>query len=342
MILDNKIYEVGLVRYLLENGAEIAPLELTGVSGRDILASMNPSIFIDGDVAYANIRGVNYNLFSNGNLVDFSMENQPITYVSKDIYHLKTTNFMANIDLDSLELSGLSMVDTSLLDKEPLWDFVGLEDARIVSWPYGGEKHMYLCGVRRDDDTTKTGIGRMNLSEIELIDGRWVEVKRIKIPAAGDDKAYCEKNWIPIIDKPFTWLKWANPIEIARYDIETNKLDVDFKRYYDESKMKPYRGDSHIVMHDGHYWCIMHDCDFRLLDKSTNARCCTYGHYVIELDEDLNVADVSGKWNYSNDFDIEFGCGLAIRDGYAYISYAEDDSAAYIIKFKADLLFKPR
>lgn len=340
MKLDKTIFDVGLVRYVLNNCGEIAALELVDVAKDDILASMNPSIFIDGDEGYVNIRGVDYNLFSNDSLEDFTLCDQPTSYVNKDIWHLRTKNYMGRIDLNTLKLVGFSEVNTKRLDKEPLWDFVGLEDGRLVVWEAPHGKTMYLCGVRRDDDETKTGIGRMNLVEIDKVLGKWYEISRTKIPASGNDTAYCEKNWMPVLDKPFTWIKWCNPLEIAHYDIETGKLDVEFKKYYDESKLKSYRGDSQVVHYNGYYWCICHDCDFKQINKETNARYGIYGHYLMKLDDDFNVVDVSDKWFYSNDFTVEFGCGLAIYKDKAYITYAEDDSAAYVIKFDADLLFK--
>ena len=53
-----------------------------------------------------------------------------------------------------------------------MWDFVGLEDARLVKW----NETYYLCGVRRD--TTTNGQGRMELSEIDIKDDSVKELKR--------------------------------------------------------------------------------------------------------------------------------------------------------------------
>ena len=38
------------------------------------------------------------------------------------------------LDNDTLSIKTYYKIDTSQLDVEPLWDFVGLEDARLVKW----------------------------------------------------------------------------------------------------------------------------------------------------------------------------------------------------------------
>ena len=52
-------------------------------------------------------------------------------------------------------------MDTSKLDVKPVWEFIGLEDARLMYW----DDNIYLSGVRRD--TKPDGEGRMELSIIE-------------------------------------------------------------------------------------------------------------------------------------------------------------------------------
>ena len=73
-----------------------------------------------------------------------------------------------------------------------MWEFIGLEDARIFEW----EGKLYTCGVRRDLDTV--GTGRMELCEIEVQEDAVVELSRFRIPTPGADDEYCSKNWMPI------------------------------------------------------------------------------------------------------------------------------------------------
>lgn len=322
----NIINDYGFIKYLLDNNAKIAPLEIN-YDENEILASMNPSIWIDNDVCYINIRAVNYNLF-NSRYREYTQNDQPIAYINKDEGHLITENFFGTIDLETLNIQEISKVQMMKLH-EPCWDFVGLEDARIIKW----DENIYLCGVRRD--VKDNGEGRMELSKIKKIDNQWIEVERTRMPAAGDDTAYLEKNWMPIIDKPWYWLKWCCPMEFCTYSLSTNKLDIIFTN---ETLNVPYRGDSHIIHIDNYYYCFVHNVMNHQLNSYTNARITYYCHYIIRFNEDFTLAGVFGPFTYDNRFNVEFGCGLAFDGINCYLTYAENDAASYIIKFDKSLL----
>jgi hypothetical protein len=42
--------------------------------------------------------------------------------------------------------------------------------------------------------------------------GKEVERYRIEPPT----KSYCEKNWMPILDMPFHYVKWTSPTEVVK------------------------------------------------------------------------------------------------------------------------------
>ena len=56
------------------------------------------------------------------------------------------------------------------------------------------------------------------------------------------------------------------------------------------------------------------------------------------INEDLSPAGIFGPFSYDNRFNIEFGCGLAYKDGKLYLTYAEDDAIALIVKFDANII----
>ena len=319
------IQENGLIHFLLRNGATIAALEVPNLYEYQ-LASMNPSIWINEDgSAYVNIRVVNYNLW-NMYSREFTQTDQPIAYVNLIADKLVTNNYFGTFDINTLTVNNLSEV--KMMEYEPKWYFEGLEDARIVNW----NNQLHLCGVRRDLDDM--GTGRMELSEITLIDNVWTEIKRTRIPAAGDDSAYLEKNWMPIIDKPYTWIKWCSPIEVAHYDLESKQLDIQFTN----DTNCYFRGDSHLIHVNDKYYCFVHLAYNKQLRPEDNARLSEYNHYLLEFDENLCVSRISPGFKYDNKMSIEFGCGLAYYDGYCYLTYAENDAASFIIKFDVKLL----
>ena len=319
------IKQFGFIKYLLENNAQLSLLEIN-YDEVETLASMNPSIWIKDGIGYINIRAVNYNLF-NSRYREYTQNDQPIAYVCKAASALKTENYFGIINLDTLEIEQVSKVKMLSLH-QPCWDFEGLEDARVIYW----DENLYLCGVRRD--VKDNGEGRMELSKIDFINDSWVETERTRIPAADNDTAYLEKNWMPVIDKPYTWLKWSSPLEFCKYDKDKNILT----NWFNGNLKQCYRGDSHLANIDGNYYCFVHDVLNYQLNSKTNARISYYQHYILKFDNNLNPIGKFGPFQYDNRFNVEFGCGLAYDGENCYLTYSENDATAYIIKFNKQLL----
>jgi predicted GH43/DUF377 family glycosyl hydrolase len=149
-----------LCKRALENGGSInyliIPSNLT-----EGLGLTNPSIlFIDGSFLL-NLRHVQYTLYHSEGNQKFQSLWGPLAYINpEDDVTLRTTNYLCQLDSNTLAIDKAVKVNTSELDVEPLWEFIGLEDARIVDW----NEHIYLTGVRRD--TKSDGEGRMELSLI--------------------------------------------------------------------------------------------------------------------------------------------------------------------------------
>ena len=178
------------------------------------LGLMNPSIFIDNGKVLVNLRAVNYTFYHSEEKL-FQHPYGPLTYVhpENDI-HLRTWNYYLELN-DAYEIERYCQVDTSKFPDKELWDFVGLEDARIFRW----DKKLYLSGVRRDEDTV--GTGRMELCEIVVDNNTVKQVSQLRIQPPLDPNSYCEKNWMPILDKPYHYIKWSNPTEVVKINPNT-------------------------------------------------------------------------------------------------------------------------
>jgi predicted GH43/DUF377 family glycosyl hydrolase len=100
----------------------------------------------------------------------------PLSYYHKDNdLKLRTNNFYCELDEETLKVEKYNKIDTSKLDKNPVWNFIGLEDARLVYW----DKKYYAIGVRRDTKTN--GQGRMEFSELEIDKNSVKEISRSRI-----------------------------------------------------------------------------------------------------------------------------------------------------------------
>lgn len=324
MNLAKSVYFEGLVKPFVNAGSTIHPLiipsEQTNGTGL-----MNPSVFVDGDKLLVNIRHVNYTLYHSENK-KFQHKFGPLQYLNpENDITLRTWNYLCELD-DNINLKTITKVDTSKFDVDPLWEFIGLEDARVFRW----DDKLYLCGVRRD--TTTHGEGRMELSEIV----NNVEVRRTRVPTTGENNTYCEKNWMPVIDQPFTWVKWTNPTELVRYDFKTN---TTVTTHLDESTFKAgmpdFRGGSQVIPYGDYYIAITHEVN--LIKPVVGQKDATYRHRFVVWDKNWNLIKFTEAFSFMN-ADIEFCCGMAIYQGNFLISFGFQDNCAFILKAPARLI----
>ena len=314
---------MNLVEKAVSHGGRLAPLVIpVGLTNGTGL--MNPSVFIDddGDIL-VNLRHVNYTLYHSENHQHFPSRWGPLSYLhpEKD-QRLVTTNYLCRLNKD-LEMTHHTKVDTSQLDVEPLWTFVGLEDARLVQW----EGVYYLIGVRRD--TTTNGVGRMEYSRIELDKGLWsaTETSRVRIPAPQPDNSYCEKNWMPILDKPFHLIKWTMPTELVFSDTSGATQQV-FIRQTPQAPADQ-RGSSQVIRWGNMYICITHEVN--LFKNYLEQKDAIYRHRLILFDLELNFIGHSQPFSFL-DARVEFCVGAAKLGDDLLISFGFQDNAAYVLQ----------
>ena len=240
--------------------------------------------------------------------------------------------------IDSKLTNGTGITNSSLLvedDKIHLimrhveYTLYHCEDARLVKW---SDKY-YLCGVRRD--TTTNGQGRMELSEI-IIGDKVEEINRNRIEVP-DINSYCEKNWMPIIDEPFHFVKWTNPTEIVKVNLEKNNCEQIYlnKKYYD----LPFdiRGGSPLIEWENNsYICITHEVDFTLKNQNGFKNADYYHRFVI-FNKDYNIEYISDNFNFMT-AKIEFCIGLSQYKNDILISFGFQDNCSYLIRINKERL----
>lgn len=330
MSLINQIRSKGLAKIAIDQGGSLHPLiipaELTNGTGL-----MNPSVYIDKGQPVVNIRHVNYTLYHSENK-KFQHKFGPLQYLNpENDLHLRTWNYYGLLDSD-LTLKHFTKVDTSQFDVEPLWEFIGLEDARLFRW----DEKLYLCGVRRD--TTTHGEGRMELSEIAVTKNGVVEISRVRIPAPGANDSYCEKNWMPILDKPYHYVKWTNPTEVVHYDVK-NKTTKTV--HLDQSTHIPglpdFRGGSQAIPYGNYYLALTHEVNF--IHPVVGAKDATYTHRFVVWDQNWNLIKYTDAFSFMK-ADIEFCCGAAFYNNDLLISFGYQDNCAFILRVKPETLKK--
>jgi hypothetical protein len=313
--------EKNFVRCSINKGGEIAPLiipsELTNGTGL-----MNPSVMVKDGKIIVIIRHVNYTFYHSERKL-FQHPYGPLTYIHpENDVHLRTWNWYCELS-DNLDIEKFFKIDTSKFDTyDPLWDFVGLEDARIINW----DNKLFISGVRRD--TTTNGQGRMELSEIEVYNNQVKEVNRTRIELSTNLGSYCEKNWMPILDMPFHYIKWSNPTELVNVDI-SKALSKTVNVSKDIPLPRDLRGGSQVLPFEDGYFAITHEVD--LFSSEVGRKDAIYYHRFVVWDKNFNIIKVTPEFNFMN-ADVEFCIGLAEHKDSYLITFGFQDNAAYILK----------
>lgn len=294
---------------------------------------MNPSIFFDD---YTNkllciVRHVNYTFFHSEEDI-FHHYYGPLQYIHPENEpSLITVNYLVELDINSLVIKNVAKINTNELDTNSKWEFVGLEDARLFRW----DRNLYISGVRRD--TTTDGEGRMELSQLDIDFDRFVvnEIFRYRIPLPNNESSYCEKNWMPILNKPYYYIKWANPTEVVSVDIKNNTTNNIITHYNKDIEGLEFRGSSHVIQWNGYYLAVIHEVN--LFNSDLGHKNGRYYHRFLLWDDDFNLIKYSDIFNFM-DGHIEFCCGMSLIDEYIYISFGFQDNCAFVLKFPEYLL----
>lgn len=320
------------VKYALDHGGSIHPLIIPSHEHNG-LGLMNPSVFNHNGKILVILRSVNYTFYHSEKKL-FQHPWGPLTYIhpENDI-KLRTWNFYLELDND-FNIARYNKIDTSKFDTyEPLWEFVGLEDARLVHW----DDNFWITGVRRD--TTTNGEGRMELSKLDIRENKVVEIERHRIPLpSGHPYSYCEKNWMPLLDKPWHFVKWANPGECVYFDIEKNKTEYVYKSDKKADLPSVPRGGSQVLSTNSGYIALTHDVN--LFKSDVGRKDAIYRHRFVLWDKEFNITHATNDFSIMNG-DVEFAVGMCeYGDNEVLLTFGFQDNAAFLLRMPIDVLSK--
>jgi hypothetical protein len=304
----------------LASGGAIAPLIISSkhTNGTGLC---NPSIFVDDGKILLNVRHVQYMIYHSEKEQKFPSWHGPLIYLHpENDVTLRTENYLCELETD-LTIKSFQKVNMLGLH-QPAWTFIGLEDVRLVKW----NEKLYMTGVRRD--TNSIGQGRMELSEI--VDGREVSRTRIEPP---NPESYCEKNWMPVLDKPFHYVKWTSPTEVVV--AEEGKAKTAYMNPCKIPFYRDIRGGSQLIPFDGGYLAVTHEVDFWYTEGGHKD--AHYYHRFIMWDREFNVIAASKEFKFM-DARIEFCCGLAQLGDDLLITFGFQDNSAFLLRTPAHIV----
>jgi hypothetical protein len=309
-----------LLRYALSHNSIVKQLGSTRFE-KPTVALCNPTVCEhNGELIY-NIRGVNYGLW-NSETETLNSCYGPLCYITNDNdIHLRTENYIGKLYQNTTKLN---------ISSPERWEFVGLEDIRLVSW----EGKLYATGVRRD--YWYNGEGRMVLAEVDLNGGYKNEVV-LEIENSG----FCEKNWMPIIDRPFHYVRWVDPTQIVSVNPATGECNIVVERPISEDlkyvafEGKQMRGSTQVLHIGDKYVALIHIVHLEYNDKREKCKAC-YKHQLVVWDEDWRVCYVSKPFSFAM-FDIEFTVGWNYCNGLFYITFALQDNIPFCLEVSEEV-----
>lgn len=314
-------------KYVLEKGGDVYPLIIPSTE-TDCTGLMNPSILNLNGKIIVNVRHVNYTFYHSEKKL-FQHQFGPLTYLHpENDMHLRTWNVYCELD-DDFNIVRQQRIDTSDFPEKELWDFVGLEDVRLMNW----DNKIYTTGVRRDLDTI--GTGRMELCEIEITDDNVKELSRFRIPPPNDPTSYCEKNWMPIEDQPYHYVKWSNPTEVVKVDPVTQTC-VTTALTEHVPIPRDLRGGTQVVpFGDNHYIALTHEVD--LFSSEVGRKDAVYRHRWVVWDKEWNIVKFTDDLSIMGGH-VEFAIGMCKKDSDYLITYGWQDNGAYLMRIPEDAL----
>ena len=307
-----------LCQLALTNGGSVNYLTIPG-NITEGLGLTNPSILYQDGMYLLNLRHVQYALYHSEGEQRYQTPWGPLAYLNpEDDVTLRTTNYLCQLDPNTLAIDKYKKVDTSKLDIKPVWEFIGLEDARLVYW----DDSICLTGVRRD--TKPDGEGRMEISK--LASGA-IETDRYRIEPP--TKSYCEKNWMPIVDMPNHYVKWTSPTEVVKVDPKKGTSKTMWIIEQDAIFPRDIRGGSQVIKVGNYYIALTHEVE--LWHNEQAKKDAQYYHRFIIWDKDWHIVANSDAFKFMT-ANIEFSCGLVFDGNDFIIPFGFQDSTAFVLR----------
>ena len=337
-----------LVKDSFSKGGSIHPLLISPEITKHLSLCNTSILEVEKDSRYLlNVRWVSYYLHHCENKQKYQTPWGPLNYVRPDCdEYLRTENYICDLNLVDMTAHNPRKIDEGKFPSPQEWDFVGAEDLRLTQW----NGKIYGSGVRR---FFPDGRGRMQVSSLNIDTNKVVEEERVFIEAPTNPESYCEKNWMPLTDSPFVYLKWCSPVEVVQADptmkslfpqeypvvdpqdgkIKTATNICSSRTWVSKQNELPLglepRGGSQVIPYKDYYIAAIHEVDGWHNEK--NDRDAYYYHRFIVWDKNWNLVSYSDKFTFMHGR-IEFCCGLASYKDSFLITFGFQDNTAFLFK----------
>ena len=162
------------------------------------------------------------------------------------------------------------------------------------------------------------------------------ETNRTRIEVK-DTSSYCEKNWMPIKDKPFHFIKWTNPTEVVKVDLQKQFAEQIYLSTVTEELPYDLRGGSQLIKwYDDTYLSIVHECKF--IPKNLNGyKDAEYYHRFVIWNSDWSIKCISKNFDFMTG-GVEFCIGLEEIEENIIIAFSFQDNCSFALKMSKSFL----
>lgn len=307
--------------------AKLIPLitDTALTSGRP---TYNPSIAQFRGRKYVSVRSSNFIL--QPRIGTFKGVHKQLKLKEDDHFFYSET-FILELDAENRILDCSPLVFD---ENVPQWIFAGLEDVRLVAW----DDRLFALGNRRDHNPL--GESRMELYAIAKSKAAGTWRAQSKYPLSPPESYWqkVEKNWSPINERPFQFVRWTFPTELVDLDLTNGCCQMNAIESVSIENYGNLRGGSQVVKLNEKNWIsIVHEAIAN--SDSMGNTSFSYVHRIVNWNEDMTIKEVSRPFNFMGG-QVEFCAGLIIERGSLIASIGFEDSSAYLVSFKLDEFIK--
>ncbi len=301
---------IQLFRYAIEHSGEIKLLNGEFANSK---GASNPSIVNCNEKYYISFRSCEYSFF---NFYDKCLyDGKKLSWYPMHLYNdialnFLSTNFICEFDKEKLEVRNPIEIMKGQFKRDNLYN--GAEDIRL----WVDDEGKLAANYSEFEPNNTVSMNFINFDE----DLNVVKHKKCFVEQ-------CEKNWMPISDKPCCFVRKAfdNITTLQNYDMLAHYGDI-------HAPLK-FRGSSQLCRYKDSYICVVHTC--RVYSNEDNATVYKYFHKFIQTDLDYNIMNES-DWLVFTGMYIEFNCGMLIENDEMILPVSLFDSVSFAIKLKME------
>lgn len=139
---------------------------------------------------------------------------------------------------------------------------------------------------------------------------------------------------MPVIDQPFTYIKWSNPTEVVK--VNTHNTDSKTTHLTEHYPLgADLRGGSQVITWGEHYLALTHEVD--LFTSEVGRKDAVYRHRFVVWDKNWNLVHITKDFSLMNGH-VEFAVGMCYWNDDVLITFGFQDNASYVLKMSKNLL----